>query len=484
MAADYDLVILGGTLAGRGAALAAVGYGARVALVEPPGVFARRQQAKYLLRGLQQLGEGRSRQAVSEWFELAEKGAERVQRASVFDWPGLVRWSAIAAETQQPQLSVDALSVQGVDVILAMPARLSRQLVVSVAGRKLKTRGVLAAFGSVPLPIVGLSGSASSSLLTGIESLLERPALPQRVSVWGDSCEAVEWAQALNALGVNTSLVGDDFLPDEDSSVRGWVQRQLIATGIRLVAPSQALTGEHRSEDSHIHLQLGRTKPALILPDFIYHPAGGYPDVDPQILDRTDLRSNQYLQTAHARVFACGSVIHGRFAGEATAQAEAQRAVWNALFLPNKQVGYSAIPHSHYRFARVGPTPRFAKEGYAPTGDYTVFVASSANSADLTRPLPYPSYCKLICQKGRLQSIHLLGDGADQLAPLLAAMAGKPIYQLLLLAERSPAPLAAEGLAGLVRAAASQSQQARWQPYHWRRDWAENWFNWRRSRQA
>jgi hypothetical protein len=28
----------------------------------------------------------------------------------------------------------------------------------------------------------------------------------------------------------------------------------------------------------------------------------------------------------------------------------------------------------------------------------------------------------------------------------------------------------------------AQWQQQRWQPGTWRRDWAENWFNWRRSR--
>ena len=52
MAADYDLVVLGGGLEGRIAATIAVGYGARVALVEPPDLFEDGQRQQWLLAGL------------------------------------------------------------------------------------------------------------------------------------------------------------------------------------------------------------------------------------------------------------------------------------------------------------------------------------------------------------------------------------------------------------------------------------------------
>jgi len=471
MAADYDFVILGGTLEGRYAALSAVSYGARVALVEPPGLFFRRQQAKYLLQGLRQLGEGRRRRAVNEWF------ARSNQQDDEFDLGALVKWSAIAADTQQPQISADALSTQGVDVIFAMPERLSRQLVVNVANRQLKTRGVLAAFGSVPF--FSSNSLGHTSAITGIEPLLEMNSLPQHIFVWGGSPQAVEWAQALNGVGVSVSLVADRLLPDEDSEVRGWVHSHLVATGIRTIDSPEASNSDTQPGTTHLHL--GSTKPALMLPDFAYHPANDYPNPHEQIPERTYLLSNQCLQTAHPRVFACGSLVHGKFVDTTTSQAEAQIAVWNALFIPNKRVDYRSIPHCHYRFARIGQTPRFAKEGYSPTGDYTVFSATSANSTDLSTPIPFPSYCKLICKRGRLQSIHLLGDRADQLAGPLSSTIGQPVRQLLRFSAQSAPPIT-EGLSGLIQDAANQSQSTHWQPNHWRRDWAENWFNWRRSR--
>ncbi|MEM9150411.1 MAG: FAD-dependent oxidoreductase [Cyanobacteria bacterium P01_F01_bin.3] len=484
MAADYDLVILGGTLEGRCAALSAANYGARVALVEPPSMFLRRQQAKYLLKGLQQLGEGKYRQAVGEWFELSGESRSRSNGAANFDWPGLLRWSVIAAETQQPEVSVDALSVAGVDVVFAQPEHLARQLVVIVAGRQLSTRSVLAAFGSVPLPVFGAYASAPA--LTGIEPLLNVESLPKSIDVWGESFEAVEWSQALNAVGVSVSLVADRFLPDEDSEVRGWVRTQLRATGIQLMCSAEMVANSDVQLKSsvggasllHPSLMLGPTKPALTLPAFAY--SANRRCANAEAIDQTCLSTNQYLQTAHRRIFACGSVRHKGFVEDSVAQSEAQTAVWNALFVPNRKVLHHVVPHSHHRFARVGLTPRFAKEGYTPTGDYSTMTASTANSADLSQPLPLPEYCKLICKKGRLQSVHLLGDGAAQLAELIPGMIGKPIHQLLNSSTQT-LPVT-KGLARLIHIAASKSHQTQWQPGHWRRDWAENWFNWRRSR--
>ncbi|MEO1636936.1 MAG: hypothetical protein AAFS04_17855 [Cyanobacteria bacterium J06631_9] len=107
MPVDYDLVILGGTLEGRIAARA-VGYGARVALVEPPGLFAQRQQASYLLCALQQQADGQRQQAVSSLFyQSAFPRAERQfasqslgNAALSLNWEAVLEWSRIASETQ------------------------------------------------------------------------------------------------------------------------------------------------------------------------------------------------------------------------------------------------------------------------------------------------------------------------------------------------------------------------------------------------
>ena len=467
MPVDYDLVVLGGSLEGRMAAITAVGYGARVALIEPPGLFEQRQQKHYLLIALQQLAKGALQQDVTRCFSRDAKAGRQ------WDWSRILEWSAIASSTQDPALFPAAMSTSGIDVILEMPERLSHQLVVTSQSRKLRARGVLAAFGTVPVPI---KNEATLSLPTGIEPLLSASELPELVTILGNSAEAVMWAEALCALGSQVRLVSEQFLRYEDWDVKRLVRSQLIASGIKVISPSEL----SQNPDDGCLLRFGRSQPALVLPGFV-HYSTQETDWQP---GETYLISNNRLQTSHPRVFACGSLLSGFPMSETVAIAEAQTAVRNALFLPTRQMRYGKIPEGYGRLARVGLTPRFAREGRAPKRsdrgygapeDWQVWTASSPNSIDLGQTTPWPLYCKLICYDGRLQSIHLLGEGASELIQPLASAIGKPIDSVVSCLPET------DGLVGLVWEAVRRSQQSKWQPNQWRRDWAENWFNWRRN---
>ncbi len=475
MPSNYDLVVLGGSLEGRIAAITAVNYGARVALVEPLGLFDQRQKKRYLLQALQQLAKGALQQEVVQCFKSG------VSVGQNWDWRRILEWSAIAANTQNPELSPAVMNANGIDVILEMPERLSAQLVVTTESRKLKARGILAAFGTVPLPLHNDSTLPSS---TGIDSLLSASKLPESITIWGDSAEAVMWAEALGVMGVLVTLVSERFLRYEDWDVRALVRSQLITSGIKIISPAEFLQHPNIS----CSLRFGRSQPALVLPDFV-HSLTRPKDWQ---AGETCLASNDRLQTSHPRVFACGSLLSGFPMHETVAIAEAKTAVRNALFFPTRQMRYGKIPEGYGRFARVGLTPRFAREGRAPRRgdravspeenrgygspeDWQVWMASSPNSTDLSRTTPWPSYCKLICYDGRLQSIHLLGEGASELIQPLAATIGRPIGSIVNCLPET------DGLVGLVWDAVRRSQQYKRQPGHWQRNWAENWFNWRRN---
>ncbi len=445
MPADYDLVILGGTEAGRLAAMTAVGYGARVALVEPPGLFDQNQRQHYLLQGLQQLGQGRSRQGVTQWFQRSNKAAPPV--ADDLDWQTILEWSAIAAQTQSAALSPAAMNNRGIDFVLAMPDRLSRQLVITVAQRQLKARGVLAAFGTVPIDL---------------SALLASKKMPATVSIQGGSPLAVLWAEALASVGAEVTLIADQFLPDEDADLRGWMRSQLIATGISIFQPAELK--DRVQLPPACTLSLLAPQPALHLPKFVYSS-------NPSVLS-----VNRYLQTDHPRIFACGTLVNDSI-GLCSARYEVPIAVRNALFLPITQVNYAAIPAGHHRFARVGLTQAQAQRRYGEA--VRVWIASSANSADLSQANPLPIYCKLVCVNNKLLGIHLIGSGAQILAQTLTLAINQPIS---LLTQAMPlSHVATNDLTDLIQIAVDQSHQAHWQPRRWRRDWAENWFNWRRN---
>ncbi len=455
MPADYDLVILGGTKAGRLAAMMAAGYGARIALVEPPGLFERRQQAHYLLRGLQQLAENRQRQQVGDCFQSLS-GRQEPAGLSL-DWPALVRWSAIAAETQSETLSPAVMSTCGIDVVLEMPTNLSRHLVVTTAQRRLRSRAVLLAFGTVP---------------TDLKPLLSGDALPETICISGGSALAVLWAIALADLGVQVTLMAKEFLPGEDADIRRLVRSQLMAAGVAIAHPSDSadrvLAIAHPSDSADRVLAIAPRQPALDLPAFVQGRSTG----------GNGITVNRKLQTCHPRIFACGSILGGSL-NSAIAEYEAKIAVQNALFIPHQRVSYESVAVSHQRFARVGLTQAQAQQRYGSAA--RVWTASSANSADLSRLSPLPDYCKLVSVGGRLMGIHLFGKGASELIQPLAAMIGQPVGKLYRLQAFSADGVAYD-LAELVGLAGGRSQRSRWQIGHWRRDWAENWFNWRRSR--
>lgn len=429
--ADYDLVIFGGALEGRIAAMAAASYGARVALLEPAGLFEERQQQQCFLEGLQQLGQTRKRRAVSKWF--GDDSSE-----GKLDWSQIIAWSQVAAESQSVTYSVAAMTVRGVDVVTERPETLSRRMVVTTRSRRLRARGGLIACGLVPFA----------------SPLFESDAMPDCVDVVGDSASAVVWSESLAAVGVKVRLVTQRLLSSADGDVRRWVRSRLIATDIERVA-----TGDR----NRLTLKVDSGKSALSFPTF----------ANPQPNRSCFLSVNRRLQTAHPRLFACGSVLGGS-TNASLAEYEAHLAVRNALFLPTRKVNYEKVVSGCGRYARVGLTQAEATHRYGEA--VRVQVASDANSLDLSRVDPMPEYCKLVFASDRLVGVHLLGEGAAGLASLLAKSIGQSLTSV---ARRQ---FSSQRLERLFVDCVGRSQQSQWQPGRWRRDWAENWFNWRRSR--
>ena len=446
MAADYDLVILGGTLAGRKAAIQAAGYGARVALVEPPGLFSLNQRHRYLLQGLQQVAKGQQAQTVGQWF-----GTQRFEAASCgrtdWNWRAFLEWSAIATATQAAKLSVAAISASGVDVVLEMPERLSKQGVVTTRNRQIKARAVLAAF--------GLSPDLFKPLMTATQ-------MPKTVMVWGGKVRSLLWAEALSQLGTAVVVQTVEVLPGWDEAVQRLVRSQLEKAGVTFLDPadSQAL-----SVKADCILPFGTEQPALTLPKFAYRQRDSFPF----------LTVDRKLQ-AGSGLFAVGAVIAGN--GDAiAADPEISVAIRNALFLPAHRINLDRKIKAGSRFAMVGLTQAQATRRYGSR--VRVWQDTQPNSTDLSQVTPSPSYCQLVCVDRLLVGVHLVGDRAADYISLLANSLGQPLTKL-----RSNLPSTSpQNLLNLVYTAATQSNQIQWRTGRWKRDWSENWFNWRRSQQ-
>ena len=444
MAVDYDLVILGGTLAGRHAALQAVGYGARVALVEPPGLFLLNQRHRYLLQALQQVANGQQAQAVSQWFSSPTNGQ------ADWNWSAFLEWSAITIDTQDMDLSVAAMSAKGVDVVLEMPERLSKKGLVTTQRRQIKARAALAAFGLSP---------------DVLRPLLRATQLPKTLMVWGGETRSLMWAEALSRLGVKVSLQTVKVLPGWAEHVQKLVRSQLIKAGVTFLDPGDTQTiGIH----SDCTLRFGTEQPALTLPNVAYRR-----------LERSPyLTVNQKLQAGTPRLFACGAAIEGNADVLLTRQ-DISVAVKNALFLPTRRIKLDQTIRAGDHFAMAGLTQKQANYRYR--AKVRVEEVIQANSTELSKVTPSPSYCQLVCADRRLVGVHLVGDRAiDYILPL-ASFLGQPIDRLCHDIPSHTLSASPQSLMDLAYTAAKQYHKAQWKVGHWKRDWSENWFNWRRT---
>ncbi|MEM8807054.1 MAG: FAD-dependent oxidoreductase [Cyanobacteria bacterium P01_G01_bin.38] len=456
MPVEYDLAIIGGTPEGRVAAIAAAKTGARVALVEPASAWQQQVYVDTLRQGLA-AGVG------STWGEIKA-------------------WAQIATYAQDEQLSPAAIAALGVDVALDQAAfQPGRLPILQISQRAIPARGYLIATGATSgLPqIQGLATAAPLSLT----QLAQLETLPQRIAVVGHQAMAIEWAFALTHQGVQVTLIltNDRFLIAEDFDIQRLLSHQLLAAGVQIVAQSQI--DKIQQVDAQTLIWTGDQS---IEVDAVAIASRDTPNVAGLNLSAVGIQPsgpgvwvNRWLQTARPRIYAVGSVLGGEDRSNLAAQ-EAQVAVHNALFWNHQTVAYAYTTYglaTPNEVGRVGLTEQQAHQRY---GDRAQVYHSASVPLTSTDPNEV-NFCKLIYLDGTQQLIgaHLIGAGAYSMTHSLAAAMRQYPVTLTALAQPSSAP---QTLAALVQQTAQQSANHRWQMGQWRRDWAENWFNWRRSR--
>ncbi|PZV17908.1 MAG: hypothetical protein DCF21_09015 [Leptolyngbya sp.] len=472
MTVDYDGVIIGGTVQGREAAALAARQGARVALVEPPGAVDRRIHRQLLL------------------MALAQAGA--VENAG---WGSLKHQVSALAAVAYPHLNLDCLATSGVDVVLE-PGQFSLrpQLAVTTLSRRLRSRGYLLAPGT-EVTVPAIPGLVETPYLT-LDTLLALETLPESAVVLGRSGEAIALSQALALLGTRTTLVtrGDTLLPTEDADLSAFVAALLEASGVTLKLDTQL--EEIRYKDGfEISLSQGDAlseplRERLGAASLVLATAS-HPVLEGLNLSRIGLQPrtihgkptmlpvDDRLATAHPRVFACGPALGGYWA-DATDHGDVAIALHNLLYLPWRKFSHlnrPALLHTTPEYARLGLTAAQARRwfGSAATVVQVPFgqVLKAHYGDDIT------GFCRwVVGDDGQILGAQICGPGASELmyAVALAVQQSIPLQRL------DQVPTLSPSLAAMISVMVDSWQRQRWHQGTWRRDWAENWFNWRRTR--
>ncbi|WP_346289675.1 FAD-dependent oxidoreductase [Sphaerothrix gracilis] len=465
MLVDYDLVILGGTLAGRQAAIAATSQGARVALVEPlaDGV-ARSLQADYLRQ-------------VSAWQQWS-------QRAGPADWSHWQQWTQAVSQQQAELRSPQVLLAQGVDYIQA-PGQFCRspRLAFETQQRFLTARAyLLAADFFTPLPPI--SGLAERSPYTP-ETLYKLPAVPARIGILGGTPAALAIAQLMARLGAQVTICLEPaWLHRQAVAIRQWLVAQLEAEGIQLecLAEVDQVTADSSALAGH---QIKLSQAALTVDELVVATAPSLRSFDLG-LDMVGVKQDGFgpvvgdrLQTTHPRLFALGTAL-GRQEIRAIAPPEIDLVLKNALLLPRFELNRRALVwrvSTTPEVARVGITPAQARAWY---GEDTWVCSQPLYANGQAQLLNQASgFCQIVAHRsGEILGAQIVGASASELIqPIAQAIAAKQGIRSV-----ARSPYLPQGLTAALVETAQQWQTRRLAVGFWRRDWLENWFNWRRSR--
>lgn len=478
MSFDYDLVAIGGTLAGIEAAIAAAKYQARVALVQPPesavnvapfskGASAVRKTELFHLSFLSD----------SEFLRDIEANRQKLGIA--------LEWSADVLESSTAEYSPAVLASLGIDAIADSGQFVSLpQLAFEVKGRKLISRTYLLApsFHSAIPDIPGLKTTGYLTRET-ISQLLTQP-LPQSAVIIGSDPSGIELAQILLRLGIAVTAIVPTarILPKEDPEVAQLLQAQLEAEGVRVLTHTRVTAVTEIKGKKRIETETG-----AIATEEIFLACGFQSDIDDLNLDAVGVKFyqtplgrsailNGKLQTTNRRIYGCGNLAGG-YPLVNVAKYEARIAVKNALFFPLHTVDYVGIPwafNTYPQLARVGLTEMQAKRRYDDAivlRQYFKTIAGARLRGEST------GFCKLLVRRnGEILGAHLVGPGAAELihAFALAIQQGLKVDAIARLPHIWPS------LSEINCETAELWKRSRFEGNSFLQRLLEIWFNWRR----
>ncbi|MEK6758213.1 MAG: mercuric reductase [Deltaproteobacteria bacterium] len=414
----FDLVIIGGGVAGLVSASGAAQLGARVALVDSVSL------------GGDCL---RSGCVPTKRLVYSARVASLMRRAGEFGLEGeplKVNFQKVMQGMRDVRAEIgknddpERFRKMGVDVAFGQGQFIDPHT-FEVNGERLWGRKFIIATGSRPviLPIPGLKESGA---LTN-ETALELDRLPGSIAILGAGPIGMEFAQVFSRLGSKVTVIEKmgQILSREDKELSDELFKILSAEGIRIDVCTEVKEvrrdGELKSLSAHCP-----TGDKTYEADEVMIAIGRAPNVECLNLEaagveydgRKGIKADETLRTSQKHIYACGDVV-GHYAFTHVAEYHAGIAISNALFpLIKRKVDYRVVPWTTFtdpELARAGLTEDEAKEKY---GSKEVHVYRF-QFKDVDRAViegEGHGLIKLVCDsKARILGAHILGPHAGEL---------------------------------------------------------------------
>jgi len=429
----FDIVIIGGGVAGLVTASGAAQLGADVALIDrsalggdclhygcvPTKRLIRSAKVSHIVRHASEFG--------------IDADNVKVDFASVMNSVRAVQKEIAVNDSPERFMKM------GVEVVFGSGA-FTDPHTFEVNGTPYKGRRFLIATGSSPveLPIPGLRETGA---LTN-ESALRLTELPQSIIILGAGPIGIEFAQAFARLGSRVTIIEkfDRILPREESELTDILLKILKAEGITIDTCSEVKEAGQNGQTRFINASCvhGQTRYEA---DRIMMAIGRSPNVAGLGLDKAgvafDARKgivvDKHLRTTARHIYAAGDCTGG-LAFTHVAEYQAGIVVSNALFpFVNRSADYRIVPWVTYtdpELARVGMTEDEARKTHTGIRVYR-HPFKSVDRAVIEGSTE--GMIKLVCDKRmRILGAHILGPRAGELIHeyALAMKAGIPTTKI------------------------------------------------------
>src|SRR4051794_21510606 len=244
MQQEFDVVCLGGGVAGEAVAGGLRGSGLTLAVVERELVggecpYWGCMPSKTLLRSGETLAEaGRARHLAAsrvEWDVDFPKVSKRVL------------WMARDLDDSRPAVALEATGA----TLFRGDGMLADLRTVSVAGERLIARRAVVIANGTTAAIPSIAGLDTVEFWTNRQAAIPRE-LPASLAILGGGAVGVELGQAFARLGARVTIIeaGSTFLGHEEPEVGATLRPHLEADGITLTIGDPCVQAERQSPDS------------------------------------------------------------------------------------------------------------------------------------------------------------------------------------------------------------------------------------------
>lgn len=412
----FDLIIIGGGVAGLVSASGAAQLGARVALIEGKSLGGDCLRTGCVpTKRLVQSAKTASTLRRAREFGI-DAGDVQVDFQRVMETVRGVQ--SLIGKNDDPE----RFRGMGVEVIIGIGRFLDPNR-FEVNGEVLYGKRFIISTGSSPV-ILPIQGLKETGALTN-ETALELARLPASVCILGAGPIGIEFAQIFARLGSKVTVVEKQghILSREDTEVSDCLKKILEEEGIGFEMSSEVKKVEAEGGQKIIHIN-GLSGGRVIVADEVMSATGRSPNVDGLGLEaagvehdkRKGIKVDETLRTTQRHIYACGDVT-GSYAFTHVAEYHAGIALGNALFpFLKRKADYRVVPWATFtdpELARVGLTEKEAIERHSDVKVYRFFFK------DVDRAViegEGKGIIKVVTdKKKRVLGAHLLGPHAGEL---------------------------------------------------------------------